>query len=331
MTAATEPVRLGIIGTGRMAQAFAAALPTARGVTLRAVASRSRENAALFAAKFGAPSACSGLDRMLEDDAVELVYIASPSAMHCEQTLRCLEAGKHVLCEKPFAINAEQAARMIRLARARDLFLMEAMWTRYVPAVVRLRDLLAEGVLGRVSLMVAGGAFMPAFDPDNYLFRPELGGGVLLDAGVYLVSWASMLFGTPRRVLATGRLGASGVDEHDAVLLDHDDGAVAQLFVSLRAKCAPEVLLAGEHGSIRVHPPLFAPRALTVRLAGAEEETITLPFEANGYQFEAEEAAACIRSGRTESKVMPLDESLAIMGTLDAIRCQIPMVYPMEA
>jgi predicted dehydrogenase len=236
-----------------------------------------------------------------------------------------------VLCEKPFAINAEQAARMIRLARAGNLFLMEAMWTRYVPAVVRLRELLAEGVLGRVSVMVAGGAFMPPFDPDNYLFRPELGGGVLLDAGVYLVSWASMLFGTPTRVLATGRLGASGVDEHDAVLLDHDDGAVAQLYVSLRAKCAPEVLLVGEHGSIRVHPPLFAPRALTVSLAGAEEKTITLPFEGNGYQFEAEEAAACIRSGRTESTLMPLDESLAIMGTLDAIRRQIPMVYPMES
>jgi predicted dehydrogenase len=208
---------------------------------------------------------------------------------------------------------------------------MEAMWTRYIPAVRRLRELLAEGILGRVSVVIAGGAFMPPFDPDNYLFRPDLGGGVLLDAGVYLVSWASMLFGTPARVLAAGRLGDSGVDEHDAILLEHDDGSVAHLYVSLRAKRSPEVLLVGEHGSIRVHPPLFAPRALTVSLAGVDEETITLPFEGNGYEFEAEEAAECIRGGRTESALMPLDESLAIMRTLDEIRRQIPLVYPMES
>jgi predicted dehydrogenase len=331
MTSVAKPVQLGIIGTGRMAQAFAAALPRARGLALHAVASRRRETAEQFATRFGTAAVCGGIDRMLEDDVVELVYIASPHAMHCEQSLRCLEAGKHVLCEKPFAINADQAARMIDLARAKNLFLMEAMWTRYIPAVRRLRELLAEGILGRVSVVIAGGAFMPPFDPDNYLFRPDLGGGVLLDAGVYLVSWASMLFGTPARVLAAGRLGDSGVDEHDAILLEHDDGSVAHLYVSLRAKRSPEVLLVGEHGSIRVHPPLFAPRALTVSLAGVDEETITLPFEGNGYEFEAEEAAECIRGGRTESALMPLDESLAIMRTLDEIRRQIPLVYPMES
>jgi len=331
MSSVSEPVRLGIVGTGRMAQAFAAAVPQARGLVLHAVASRRRDNAEQFAARFGAARACGGIDRMLEDDGVELIYIASPHAMHCEQTLRCLEAGKHVMCEKPFAINADQAGRMIDLARAKNLFLMEAMWTRYIPAVVRLRELLAEGVLGRVSVVVAGGAFMPPFDPDNYLFRRDLGGGVLLDAGVYLVSWASMLFGKPARVLATGRLGDSGVDEHDAVLLEGDDGSVAHLYVSLRAKRSPEALLIGEHGSIRVHPPLFAPRALTVSLAAGEEETITLPFAGSGYQFEAEEAAECIRGGCTESALMPLDESLAIMGTLDEIRRQIALVYPMES
>lgn len=330
MTDLFEPVRLGIIGTGRMARAFAAALPQARGLVLQAVASRRRESAEQFAARYGAAAACSGIDRLLEHDAVELVYIASPHAMHCEQALRCLEAGKHVLCEKPFAINAGQAVRMIELARTKNLFLMEAMWTRYVPAVVRLRELLAEGVLGRISIAIAGGAFMPPFDPDHYLFRPERGGGVLLDAGVYLVSWASMLFGTPARVLATGRLGKSGVDEHDAMLLEHDDGSVAQLYVSLRAQRSPDVLLIGEQGSIRMHPPLFAPQGLTVSLAGRGDETITQAFEGNGYQFEAVEAAECIRAGRTESALMPLDESLAIMRTLDEIRRQIPLLYPME-
>jgi predicted dehydrogenase len=331
MSRASEPVRLGIIGTGRMAQSFAAALADGSGLALNTVVSRRQEKAEQFAARFGAAAACDAIDRMLEDDTVELVYIASPHAVHCEHTLHCLEAGKHVLCEKPFAINADQAGRMIDLARARNLFLMEAMWTRYIPAVVRLRELLAEGILGRTSVMVAGGAFMPPFDPDNYLFCRELGGGVLLDAGVYLVSWASMLFGPPARVLATGQLGESGVDEHDSVLLEHDDGSVAHLYVSLRARRSPEVLLVGENGSLRIHPPLFAPRAITLTLAGRDEETIDVPFEGNGYQFEAQEAARCIRGGLTESASMPLDESLAIMATLDEIRRQIPLVYPMES
>ena len=331
MSGPAEPVRLGVIGTGRMAQAFAAALAVVDGLALESVVSRRQDKAARFAAHFGANSACDSIDRMLEDDPVELVYVASPHAMHFEHTIRCLEAGKHVLCEKPFAINAGQAGRMIDLARARNLFLMEAMWTRYIPAVVRLRELLAEGVLGRTTVMVAGGAFMPPFDPDNYLFRRDLGGGVLLDAGVYLVSWASMLFGRPTRILATGKLGDSGVDEHDGMLLEHADGSVAHLYVSLLAKRSPEVLLVGERGSLRVHPPLFAPQAITLGLAGREEETIALPFEGNGYQFEAEEAARCIRAGRTESASMPLDESLAIMATMDEIRRQISLVYPMES
>lgn len=330
MSRMTEPVRLAIIGTGRMAQSFAAALADGSGLVLNTVVSRRQERAEQFAASFNAPSSCDAIDRMLGDDAVELVYIASPHTMHFEHTMRCLEAGKHVLCEKPFAINAHQAGRMIDLARARNLFLMEAMWTRTLPAVVRLRELLADGILGRASVMVAGGAFMPPFDPDDYLFRPDLGGGVLLDAGVYLVSWASMLLGTPTKILATGQLGETGVDEHDAVLLEHEDGAVAQLYVSLRAKRSPDVLLIGEHGSIRAHPPVFAPRELTITLAGREEEVLALPFEGNGYQFEATEAADCIRSGRTESALMPLDESLAIMRTLDEIRRQIGLMYPME-
>jgi len=325
-----KKVRLGIVGTGRMAQEFASSLPHAPNIELVAVASRRQESADQFAKRFAIPKAHAGLDALLADEDVELIYIASPHAMHCAETLRSLEAGKHVLCEKPFAINAQQATQMVSLARAKNLFLMEAMWTRYIPAVVRLRELLAEGVIGPVQLMVAGGAFMPAFDPQAYLFRPDLGGGVLLDAGIYLVSFASMVFGPPSRIHATAEIGATGVDEHDAFLLEHEQGELANLYVSLRAKRSPDVLLIGEKGSIRMHPPLFVPRALTLSLAGAEDVTIALPFEGNGYQFEAIEAARCIREGLTESAVMPLDESVAIMRTMDEMRRQFKLTYPME-
>lgn len=326
----SAPVRVGIVGTGRMADAFASSLPHASSVTLQGVASRTQDSANRFAARHGAVRAHAGLDALLDDDSVELVYIATPHALHCSEALRSLEAGKHVLCEKPFAINAGEARRMVSLARERGLFLMEAMWTRYLPATVRLRELMAEDVLGQLGIVVAGGAFIPPYDPDDYLFRPDLGGGVMLDAGMYLVSWASMLFGVPDRILASGRIGDHGVDEHDAVLLEHGDGGIAQLYVSLRARRAPDVLLIGEKGSIRMHPPVFAPQALTLSLAGEPERTESLPFDGPGYQFEAMEAAACIRSGRTESALMPLDETLSIMATLDEIRRQIGLSYPME-
>ena len=325
-----EKVRLGIVGTGRMAQDFASSLPHAPGIELVAVSSRRQETADQFASRFKVPNAVVGLDALLAIPDVDLVYIASPHAMHCDETLRSLEAGKHVLCEKPFAINAAQARRMVDLARAKKLFLMEAMWTRYIPAVVRLREMLAEGVIGKVQLLVSGGGFIPPFDPENYLFRPDLGGGVLLDAGIYLVSYASMVFGSPSRIHASALLGITGVDDHDAFLLEHPNGEFANLYVSLRAKRSPDVLLIGEKGSIHMHPPLFVPSAMTLKLTGQEDATIAMPFEGNGYQFEAIEAARCIRAGLLESPVMPLDESVSILETMDEMRRQFGLKYPME-
>jgi predicted dehydrogenase len=325
-----EIVRLGILGTGNMAKAFASSLAYSSGIELVAVASRRQESAEQFAEQFRISKPYTGIGAMLEDGGTDLVYIASPHAMHCQDTLHCLEAGTAVLCEKPFAINAHQARLMIEKAREKNLFLMEAMWSRYIPAIVRLRELLADNVIGKVNLMLAGGAFMPHYDPQAYLFRPDLGGGVLLDAGVYLVSMASMLFGVPSKILATGSIGDSGVDEHDAFLLQHDDEAIACLHVSLRASASPEILLLGERGKIRVHAPLFAPRRLTLSRTGSDDQTIDLPFEGNGYQFEAMEAAKNIRAGKTESNLMPLDETLAIMRTMDEIRRQINLTYPME-
>lgn len=325
-----DSIGLGIVGTGNMAQAFARCLPHAPGLRLAAVASRQMESAQRFAAEFGDPQPYGSLDALLADPAVDLVYVAGPHSNHCADTLAALDAGKAVLCEKPFAINAGEAARMIARAREKRLFLMEAMWTRYVPAVVRLRELLAADAIGRVNVLMAGGAFMPPFDPKAYLFRPDLGGGVLLDAGIYLVSFASMLFGAPQRILATASLGTTGVDEHDAFVLQHAGGELASLYVSLRARRSPEAILLGTGGSIRVHPPIFRPARLTLSRPGQDDEVIDLPFEGNGYQFEAIEAARCVREGRAESAMMPLDESLSIMHTMDEIRRQIGLTYPME-
>ncbi len=326
----TEKIRLGILGTGRMAGDFAAGLRHAENIELVAVASRSQDSAQRFASEFGVPRHYSAYAALASDPQVQLVYVATPHSCHLENSLMCLDAGKAVICEKPFTINALEAAQLIDKAREKRLFLMEAMWTRYIPAVVRLRALLEQNVIGKVQLMSAGGAYMPAFDPGNYLFRPDLGGGVLLDAGVYLVSMASMVFGSPARVLATASIGKTGVDEHDAILLQHHDGAIASLYVSLRAKLSPSVTLLGDRGRIFVHAPIFVPPKLTISITGEAEETVGYPFPGNGYQFQAMEAARCMLAGQTESSIMPLDETLSIMQTMDEIRSQIGLKYPME-
>jgi predicted dehydrogenase len=264
------------------------------------------------------------------DPDIDLVYIATPHSSHMQNSLMCLDAGKAVLCEKPFAINAAEAAQVIEKARQKNLFLMEAMWTRYLPSVIRLRELLADGAIGKVQLMLGGGAFMPPFDPDAYLFRPDLGGGVLLDAGVYLISMASMVFGAPAKALAVGSKGQTGVDEHDAFVLEHADGAIASLYVSLRARSSPDLTLLGDQGKIYLHAPVFAPPRLTLSIKGQDEQVLAFPYEGNGYQFQAIEAAECMLAGRTESPVMPLNETLSIMQTMDTLRQQLKLTYPME-
>jgi len=323
-------VRLGILGTGNMARAFAAGLRQAPNIELKAVASRAQASASKFAAEFAAPKSYPDYAALVADPDIDLVYIATPHSLHAENSLMCLEAGKAVLCEKPFAINATEAAQVVRKAREKNLFLMEAMWTRYLPSVVKLRELLAEGTIGNIQLMLAGGAFMPPFDPDAYLFRPDLGGGVLLDAGVYLVSMASMVFGSPTKVLAAGSKGQTGVDEHDAFVLEHANGAIASMYVSLRASASPDLTLLGDRGKIYLHAPVFAPPKLTLSIKGQPEQVLAFPYEGNGYQFQAIEAANCILAGRSESSLMPLDETLAILQTMDNIRRQLDLIYPME-
>lgn len=326
----TSAINWAILGTGRMAQSFATAMAEVEDARLLAVGSRSESTAKEFAGQFGIPNACGSYAEALTHKDVDIVYIATPHSLHATQTVMCLEAGKNVLCEKPFAINAEQASEMINLAVSKNLFLMEAMWTRFVPAIVKLRDMLQQQVIGDVQLMLAGGAYMPDFDPDHYLFSSELGGGILLDAGVYLVSMASMLFSEPVSIQATGELGKTGVDEHDAILLKHANGAIANLYVSNRSVASPDMTLFGTKGKLYIHAPIFCPPELTLTLHGQEPEIIACPFVGNGYQYQIKEVHECLRSGKTASEIMSLEETLSIMTTMDEIRKQIGMVYSVD-
>ncbi len=320
----TPPIRWGILGTGRMAALMAQELLglESQGARLAGVASRDAGRASRFAARFGVAKAHASYTELANDRAVDMVYIATPPSEHHAQIKLCLEGGKSVLCEKPFTTNAEQAREVIQLARARGLFLMEAMWTRFLPAVAALRRLMSERAIGRPQLLIGGGAFIPAPEPDHYLFSSRLGGGALLDAGVYLVSFASMLLGAAHRVHASGDIGGHGVDEHDCFILEHDGGARALLYVSLRARRPPDLELLGDAGRILIAAPVFRPTTLTVRRASGDDEIVEFPLPGSGYGYQLIAAMNAVSEGRTETIEMPLDETLSIMTTMDEIRRQ---------
>lgn len=324
---AAGKIKWGILGAGSMASNFADALKQVDEAQLEAVASRSKDRSDAFGKKNSVKKCYSNYDDLVNDSAIDIVYIAVPHSLHKDLSVMCLEAGKAVVCEKPFAINAGQAAEVIQLAKKKNLFLMEAMWTRFLPVFSKLRAMLSQEVIGDIQIMLSGGAYMPDFDPEFYLFNKSLGGGILLDAGVYPVSIASMIFGVPKKILAMGELGVTGVDEHDAALLSYPSGAIANIYVSHRGKQSPDMTLIGSKGKIYLSPPVFSPSAMTLCVDGQAEEVFDFTEPGSGYRYQIQEANRCLQQGKQESEIMPLNETLEIMRTMDEIRQQIGICY----
>ncbi len=325
-----ETTRWGILGTGRIAQAFADDLRFAPGAELSAVGSRAAATAQAFGERFRIPHRHASYEALVQDPQVDVVYVATPHNLHEPAARLALQAGKPVLCEKPFTLNAAEARGLINLARQRQIFLMEAMWTRFLPAAARLRELLAEGWIGDACLLAAD--FGTRFDPeaDRRQFAAELGGGALLDLGVYPVSLASMVFGPPETIVSLGVVGPTGVDEVGGVLLRYPHGQMACLYTSLRLDTPTEAHLIGTQGRIRIHAPMFRPTGLSLIREGTNEEIVDCPILGTGLHHEAAEVMRCLQAGQLESPVMPLDESRSIMETLDAIRVQWGLKYPRE-
>jgi len=323
-------IRWGILGTGKIAHQFAAALRRLPDAELLAVGSRSAESARRFADEFEVPRRYKDYVELVRDPEVEVIYIATPHSCHADNIRLALNAGKAVLCEKPFTINAAQAHEVIRLARERKLFLMEAMWTRCFPLMKKLRELLLAGAIGEVRQLTADFGFRAEYRDEPRLFGPEFGGGALLDVGVYPVSLASLLFGAPKRIVGTANFGPSGVDEEAAMILTHGRGEMAILHTAIRLNTAQEAIISGTRGRIRVHTPWWRPTAMTLSRDDQSDERFGFLLEGNGYEYEAREVMDCLRSGKLESPLMPLDESLSIMGTLDTLRAQWGLKYPME-
>jgi predicted dehydrogenase len=330
----TQVIRWGILGTGKIAKAFATALQDTPDAKLAAVASRSVDSATKFGQQYGAERFHGSYQALADDPEVDVIYIGTPHPMHHENALMCLNGGKAVLVEKSFTMNRRQAEDIINLARAKKLFVMEAMWTRFMPAIVEAKRIVDSGEIGKPANVSADFGFTSDAGPEHRLFAPALGGGALLELGIYPLSMSSFFLGAVTGVKAQAEMAATGVDMQTAFTLTHEGGGVSSCACSLRSRTPTELVISGEKGYVRLHDRFHNTDTITVTLAdGASrsERTLTLPKSGNGYTHEAQEVGRCLRAGLIESPVMPHAETLALMGTLDEIRAQIGLRYPADA
>ena len=322
-----EAVRWGIIGTGKIARAFANALKEVPGAVLAGVASRSQDKADAFGQEFGARASYGSYEALAQAADIDLVYVGTPHPQHADNALMALRAGKGVLCEKPFTMNLREAEQVVTLARSKRLFLMEAMWTRYLPAYLEVKRILASGEIGTPRQIVADFGFAASFGPEHRVFNPELGGGALLDLGIYPLSVAAGLLGPVLEVRAQAQMGPTGVDVQTGFMLKHAGGGMSVCSCSFLARSPAELTVSGELGQVRMNTMFHRATSVTVKLADGSERTIETPYLGNGYVHEIIEAQRCWREGQLESPAMPLEETLALMGVMDEIRRQIGLRY----
>ena len=323
----SEEIRWGIVGPGRIAENVVGDLPLVDGARAFAVGSRSAARADDFARRHGLERAHGSYADLIADPDVDVLYLATPHPQHHAIAVAALKAGKALLVEKAFTATVAGAAEVADLARSTGRFVMEAMWTRFQPAVVRLRELVADGAIGEVRSVQADLGVTKAFDPADRLFAPELGGGALLDLGVYVVSFAQMLLGAPETVTVTGSRFANGADAESALLLGWSDGRSATLTVSLRAPLPGAARVFGTEGWIDVLPRFHHPDSIVLHRDGAEPETITRPPLGRGYAHELIAVTDGVRAGRSESAVMPLADTLAVQRVLEDALEQLGVRY----
>lgn len=325
----TSLFRWGIISTGAIANKFADAVNNIEDATTVAVGSRTLESAQAFAAKYDIPAAYGSYEALVNDPNVDAVYIATPHPLHMDNTLLALDAGKHVLVEKPFAINARQAQRMVAVAREKGLYLMEAMWTRFLPSATKVRELVKAGHIGPVRMIEASLGFSAAYEPHGRLFNLQLGGGALLDVGIYPISYAAMIFGTePERISSEVHIGPTGVDEQFVATLRYPGGRLANLSGALRLTTRRDATIFGEDGRLYVEPLFFMSENVQHMVELDPREHWHLPIQGNGFEYQIEEVMQRVRAGELESEIMSLDDTVAIMGILDAVRADWGIVYP---
>lgn len=315
-------LRWGLLGTGLIAGAFATDLALSDSGVVAAVGSRSQESADRFAKAHRVSRAHASYEALVSDPEVDIVYVATPHPMHRDNALLALEAGKPVLVEKPFTMNAQEAREVVTVARERRLFAMEAMWTRFLPHIAVVREWLAQGTLGEIVTVSADHGQWFAEDPEFRLFAPALGGGALLDLGIYPVSFASMVLGSPTEIVAISDPAFTGVDAQTSMLFRHASGAQAVLTCTLRAKSPTRAAIVGTDARIEIDGAFYAPASVSLIPRDGEPTVVRSEHQGRGLRHQADEVARRLAAGELESPLMSLDETVAIMETMDAVRAR---------
>lgn len=328
----------GVIGTGKIANRFATALNNiADEAEFYAVGSRSQKTADEFAAKYHVKKAYEGYEALMADPEIDVVYIGTPGKFHHHDVVMALESGKNVLCEKSLTSNAGEAEELIKLARSKNLFFMEAMWTRFFPVHVKIRELIASGAIGDARGLVANfSAVAPGGPSDaapaaNRFWDVNLGASALLDIGAYGVSFASALFGTPLEIKGVAHIGEAGFDYQNSCVMRYKGGRIATIMSSQTSYDVKEALVFGTEGKIEIDAPWYKPVSMTLTQAGKAPVKMEFPLDGfNGYEYEIREVMSRIEQGEKESAIMPLDETLEVIKTMDELRAQWGFKFPSE-
>ena len=317
----------GIIGPGKIAAKFAEALFHLPDAELYAVASRDNEKARQFAEKYTAVKSYGSYEALVNDKEVDAVYIATPHTFHHAHALLCMENGKPVLCEKPMSVSQTSTLEMVAAARSNNVFLMEAMWTRFLAVIDKTLELVKNGEIGEIKYLHADFGFMLTFDPSSRLYDIKLGGGSLLDVGVYPLFLALLLFGKPREIKSFAHLSSTGADESTSAVLYYDNGAMANIFSSIVSQTPLKAEIYGSNGMIVLQRPWYKGTVVEVQKNDSITDTFSLPYPGNGFEFEIMEVQRCLDLGLKESHLMPLDFSLLMSETVSEICKQCNIRY----
>ncbi|HHU74765.1 MAG TPA: Gfo/Idh/MocA family oxidoreductase [Clostridiales bacterium] len=326
-----KTIRWGIIGTGNISSTFAKAVTSLEGAKLVAVASRSQERANEFAEKFHIEKAYGSYQELALDPELDVVYIGTPHTEHFSNARECIINKKAVLCEKPITLNQSETMHLIELAKEHKVFLMEAMWTKFLPVTQQVKQWVKEKRIGTVKHLKISFGFYKDFDPEHRLFNPNLAGGALLDVGIYPITYTiHMLDKLPDQILSFSEIGKSGVDEQNVIIFKYNEGMLAQLSSSVLLDTGDDAEIIGENGRIVVPKFWMAESALLYDKEGKLLESCSIPHKVNGYEYEAMEVNRCLRDGKLESDLVPLKDTLNIMKLMDQMRNEWGLKYPQE-
>jgi predicted dehydrogenase len=320
----------GIIGPGRIAQQFADGLQVIEDAALYAVASTNQERATAFAKRYGGEKTYTSYEALVNDPQVDAIYVATPHRFHFENVMLCLNAGKPVLSEKPLTVNAAETKKLIETSKTKKVFLMEALWTRYLPIYQQVRQWLEAGKIGEIKYLSSTfGSVAPKAEDDRWL-NPQLAGGTLLDMGIYPISISQWATGQePQSFGVQSILGKTGVDVLTAITLKYPNGVVSQFNSTFLVENTNDFFIYGTNGHVRIHPNYWAASSATLSTEG-QELTVLKPLAGGGFEFETMEAMRCIRAGLLESPGMSHAATLATMELMDKIRAEIGLKYPFE-